>query len=59
VKALLAAAALALAPSPAQAERAVVWAAGDAATPGPRAAAVADLVRRGRPDRFLYLGDVY
>jgi hypothetical protein len=53
------------APSPAhvrslaQAERAVVWAAGDVATPGERADRVAALVRRGRPDRFLYLGDVY
>jgi acid phosphatase type 7 len=61
VRALLAAAALALAPAPgpAQSERAVVWAAGDAATPGPAADRVAALVRRGRPDRFLYLGDVY
>jgi Calcineurin-like phosphoesterase len=40
-------------------ERAVVWAAGDAATPGKPADRVAALVRRGRPDRFLYLGDVY
>jgi Calcineurin-like phosphoesterase len=39
--------------------RAVVWAAGDAATPGPAADRIAALVRRGRPDRFLYLGDVY
>jgi hypothetical protein len=46
-------------PSSAQTERAVVWAAGDAATPGVRADRVAALVRRGRPDRFLYLGDVY
>jgi acid phosphatase type 7 len=72
MKALLAASAFALvfgagalaaggapAPSAAQAERAVVWAVGDAATPGPRADRVAELVRRGRPDRFLYLGDVY
>ena len=40
-------------------ERAVVWAAGDAATPGRPADRVAALVRRGKPDRFLYLGDVY
>jgi hypothetical protein len=40
-------------------ERAVVWAAGDVATPGVRADRVAALVRRGEPDRFLYLGDVY
>ena len=39
--------------------RAVVWAAGDVATPGHRADRVARLVRRGRPDRFIYLGDVY
>jgi hypothetical protein len=47
------------APTPAQDERAVVWAAGDVATPGVRADRVAALVRRGEPDRFLYLGDVY
>jgi hypothetical protein len=40
-------------------ERAVVWAAGDIATPGVRADRVARLIRRGQPDRFLYLGDVY
>jgi acid phosphatase type 7 len=40
-------------------ERAVVWAVGDNATPGIRASRVAALVRRGRPDRVLYLGDVY
>jgi hypothetical protein len=52
--------AAALAAGPAQAEdRAVVWAVGDAATPGVRADRVARLVRRARPDRFLYLGDVY
>ena len=39
--------------------RAVVWAAGDVATPGPAADRVAALVRRGDPDLFLYLGDVY
>jgi hypothetical protein len=39
--------------------RAVVWAAGDVATPGRSADRVARLVRRGKPDRFLYLGDVY
>ena len=59
MSALLAAVTIALAPVPAQAERAVVWAAGDVATPGVRAERVARLVRRGRPDRFLYLGDVY
>jgi acid phosphatase type 7 len=60
VRALLSAAAIALAgPAPAQSERAVVWAVGDAATPGVRADRVAGLVRRAQPDRFLYLGDVY
>ena len=55
----LAAAAL-LAASPAQTDaRAVVWAAGDIATPGVRADRLAALVRNGEPDRFLYLGDVY
>ncbi len=39
--------------------RAVVWAVGDAATPTDGARAVARTIRRGRPDRFLYLGDVY
>ena len=39
--------------------RAVVWAAGDLATPGRNADLVAALVRRGDPDLFLYLGDVY
>jgi Calcineurin-like phosphoesterase len=38
---------------------AVVWAVGDAATAGPAADRIAALVRSGRPDRFLYLGDVY
>jgi hypothetical protein len=41
------------------ATRAVVWAAGDAATPGPDADKIGALVRRARPDLFLYLGDVY
>ena len=41
------------------ASSAVVWAAGDVATPGPAADRIAALVRRGKPDRFLYLGDVY
>jgi hypothetical protein len=39
--------------------RAVVWAAGDVATPGPAADRIGALVRRAKPDRFLYLGDVY
>ena len=41
------------------APRAVVWAVGDAATPGPEADQMGRLVRRARPDLFLYLGDVY
>lgn len=59
----LAAMAIALAAAPAAAQagdsRAVVWAAGDVATPGRSADRVAALVRRGDPDLFLYLGDVY
>jgi hypothetical protein len=43
----------------ANADRAVVWALGDAATPGPAADRIAGLVRRAKPDLFLYLGDVY
>ena len=43
----------------ADAPRAVVWAVGDAATPGPAPDRIAGLVRRARPDLFLYLGDVY
>ena len=46
-------------PAEAAAQRAVVWAAGDAAGPDPRSGRVAALVRRGAPDRFIYLGDVY
>jgi hypothetical protein len=42
-----------------QAPRAVVWAVGDAATAGPDAGRVARMIRRAKPDRFLYLGDVY
>lgn len=59
----LAAIAIALAAAPAAAQagdsRAVVWAAGDVATPGRSADRVAALVRGGDPDLFLYLGDVY
>jgi acid phosphatase type 7 len=40
-------------------DRAIVWAAGDVATPGPAADRIGELVRRAKPDRFLYLGDVY
>ena len=54
---------LAAAPSaagqPAEAERAVVWAVGDAATPSSGARRLAATIRAARPDRFLYLGDVY
>jgi hypothetical protein len=42
-----------------QTERAVVWAVGDAAAPLPAARRLAAAIRRARPDRFLYLGDVY
>src|SRR5687768_493858 len=63
VKLLATASAIALAVAPGAAQstdtRAVVWAAGDAATPGRGADRIAALVRRGKPDLFLYLGDVY
>ncbi len=60
MRAVLATAAIAISgPTPAQSDRAVVWAAGDVATPGVRADRIAALVRRAEPDRFLYLGDVY
>ena len=36
-----------------------VWAVGDAAASGERPRRVARLIARGRPDLFLYLGDVY
>lgn len=37
--------------------RAELWAVGDAGSPGARG--VGDLIRQARPDRLLYLGDVY
>jgi acid phosphatase type 7 len=40
-------------------ERAVVWAVGDGPDGGADARDVARLIRRARPDRLLYLGDVY
>jgi hypothetical protein len=36
-----------------------VWAVGDGAGEGPYKFRVAGVVARGKPDRFLYLGDVY
>jgi hypothetical protein len=39
--------------------RSVVWALGDGADGGSDARAVARLITRSKPDRFLYLGDVY
>jgi hypothetical protein len=36
-----------------------VWAVGDAADGGGAAKRVADMIDRAKPDRFLYLGDVY
>lgn len=44
---------------PPERHRAEVWAVGDAATPGPGPRRLAATIRRARPDRFLYLGDVY
>jgi acid phosphatase type 7 len=40
-------------------EHAVVWAVGDGPDGGADARDVARLIRRARPDRLLYLGDVY
>jgi Calcineurin-like phosphoesterase len=37
----------------------VIWAVGDGADGQPATRKVGRLVRRGKPDRFLYLGDVY
>jgi hypothetical protein len=47
------------APKPAQADRAVVWATGDGADGSRVARRLARRIERDRPDRFLYLGDVY
>jgi len=41
------------------AEPAVVWAVGDGANGTRAAKSLAKAIRRDRPDRFLYLGDVY
>lgn len=38
---------------------ATVWAVGDGADGSAEAIEVAELIERGQPDRFLYLGDVY
>jgi len=38
---------------------ATVWAIGDSADGRPAASRVADLIARGKPDRVLYMGDVY
>jgi predicted phosphodiesterase len=47
-------------PSAADSNRpATVWALGDAADGGDSAMQVGDLIARGRPDRVVYLGDVY
>jgi hypothetical protein len=43
----------------AAARRAVVWAVGDGADGGEDGRRVAARIAAGRPDRFLYLGDVY
>jgi Calcineurin-like phosphoesterase len=57
---ILALVALYAPPASAQApERAEVWAVGDAATPNDGARRLARYIRSRRPDRFLYLGDVY
>lgn len=48
-----------LGPSPPAEDPAVVWAVGDGAIGSDRARRLARTIRRDRPDRFLYLGDVY
>ena len=44
---------------PPRVEGTVLWAVGDGPDGGDDARAVADLIKRGDPDRLLYLGDVY
>lgn len=46
-------------PAPPALSRAVVWAVGDGAVDLPSARALARRIAADRPDRFLYLGDVY
>jgi len=43
----------------AAAATATLWAAGDGANGSAPSKAVAAMIARDRPDRFLYLGDVY
>lgn len=57
--ATLAAARRAPPPPAASPVRAVVWAVGDGAVDAPSARALARRIAADRPDRFLYLGDVY
>jgi hypothetical protein len=57
--AIAALASAALGAFPAQSLAAVVWAVGDGADGSERARAVASRIAADRPDRFLYLGDVY
>lgn len=40
-------------------KRAEIWAVGDGADGSPESYAVAKMIARAKPDRFLYLGDVY
>jgi len=40
-------------------DKAIIWAVGDGADGGVNGAKVAGLIARARPDRLLYLGDVY
>ncbi len=40
-------------------KRAEIWAVGDGADGSPESYAVAKMIARAEPDRFLYLGDVY
>ena len=45
--------------APRQAGTTVIWAVGDGADGGSQGKQVARMIRADRPDRFLYLGDVY
>jgi hypothetical protein len=46
-------------PAPAPADHALVWAVGDGANGSGASKGVAAMIARQRPDRFIYLGDVY
>jgi Calcineurin-like phosphoesterase len=57
--ALLALLLVAITPAANAKSKATVWAVGDGADGGQATLGVGQLVERGKPDKFLYLGDVY